>query len=293
MRRSDVLRPISLALALAAAAPADAPPRQVARYVLAESRKVVSAAGERASAVRGAVLVVDGAARWDLGTGTFPRSSAATLILGERGGWLVDREATVAARVAADDVASLFVPPAEGEPGPFQSAVRDLELAPVVSGPGPALDGRPTRRHRLEGSWVLVTSMPGRVTRIRSRLKAGVDLLEEDADAFLSPLDDPRRLLDLPPAVRAEVASVLASLRGFPVGILLEVESEQSTDAPGMGPLPSDGGRPLKVRVETARTVSGLEGRPPSPADAAALRLREETRVVGVERLVEPRETLR
>ena len=287
-----VLAASAVAARLATGA-ATAPPPRVARYVLAESRSVVSPAGERASAWRGPVTVLGGTARWDLDTGTFPGSSASSLVVGERGGWLVDREGPVAARVGMEDFEALFVSTVEGDAGPFQSDVRDVEVAPAEAGKGPAIQGKATVRHRLTATWSLVTAMPGRVARIRSRLTAVVDLLDEAPAEVRSPLDDPDRLFDVPAPVREALAPELASLRGWPVGVVVEVESVQSVDYPGMAAPPSDGRAPLRSRTEARREVTQLVSRPAAEGDAALLALSEETRVVGIERLVEPRETLR
>lgn len=295
MRRWGVSRFGALALAALVAAPAVSavPPARVFRYVLAESRTVVSSAGERASALRGGVTVHDGTARWDLETGTFPRTTANSLVLGDRGGWLLDRKASVAARAARDDFRALFVPPGEGDPGPFQSSVRDIEVPPAELSAGPAFEGRAASRARLTAAWTLVTSMPGRVSRVRSRLAAVVVALDDAPAAARSPLDDLDRLLDVPDEVREALAPELARVGGLAVSVVVSIDSELAVDYPGATPPPPDGRRPPKTRIETTRTVSALESRPAVEGDAAAFSLPEETRVVGVERLVEPRETLR
>lgn len=280
-------------LLLSAALSASAPAARVARYVLVESRTAVTPAGEQASAVRGAVTVLDGSARWDLETGRFPRSRADALLLGERGGWLLDRKGAVAARVSAEDVSALWIPPAEGESGPFQARVEDVVVESFAPERGPAFEGRATVRRRASASWSVVTALPGRVNRVRVRLAARVDLLEDPPPEVRSPLDDPGRHFDVPEEVRRELAAFLAGLRGFPVAILVETEAEQSLDHPGMETPPSDGRRPLRTRVEAARTVSALTVAPSVPGEAAPFALSEETRVVGLERLVEARESLR
>lgn len=294
MRRWGVLPFVALLLAGFFAAPAAAPPEaRVFGYVLAESRKSLSPDGERASAVSGEVAVLGGTARWDLGSGTFPKAKANTLLLGERGGWLVDRGTSVAARAGLEDLTALFVGPEEGEAGPFQAAVRDVEVSPAVAEAGPAFEGRPTARRRLAATWVLVVSMPGRVGSVRTRLTAVVDLLDEPPEGVRSPLDDLGRLFDVPAPVREALAVELASFRGWPVSVVVETDSEQAVDYPGPAAPPSDGRAPLRVRTEAKREVSTLVSRPAGAADASAFGLSEETRVVGLERLVPPRETLR
>ena len=293
MRRWGVLRAWVLLLAVALGAVAAEPPPSLVRYDLAESRKSVSPAGERASAVRGGVQVLDGTARWDLESGTFPRTPANTVVLGGRGGWLVDRKAAVAARASLEDLRALFVPPAEGEPGPFQAAVRDVSVPPAVIAPGPAFEGRPTSRLRLTAAWSVVAASPGRVSRIGCRLSAVVVALEEPLSALRSPLDDTERLFDAPEEVREALAPELARLRGFPVSVVVETEAELAVDHPGMEAPPPDGRAPVRTRTETRREVSSLATRPTAPGDAGAFGLSEETRVVGLERLVAPRETLR
>jgi hypothetical protein len=295
MRRWGVLPfPVAVlagVLATTAAVPPPAPP--VCGYVLAESRKSVSPAGERASAVRGRVSVLGGTARWDLESGTFPGATANTLVLGERGGWLVDRKTSVAARAGLDDVTALFVSPARGEPGPFQASVRNVEVSPAEVAAGPAFEGRPTTRRSLTATWVLVLAMPGRVGSVRNRLTAVVDLLPEPPPGVRSPLDDLGRLFDVPVLVKEALAAELASLAGWPVSVVVETDSVQAVDYPGAAAPPSDERRPLQTFTQSRREVSSLASRPSRADDPAAFALSEETRVVGLERLVSPRETLR
>lgn len=284
-----------LALLASAGSPEAAPPpqRPVAGYVLVESKKSVSPAGERASAVRGSVTVLGGAARWDLETGTFPRTSANTFLVGDRDGWLLDRKASVAARARVEDLRTLFVPPGEGDPGPFQSGLRDLEVRPGALASGPSFEGRPTTRLRITATWSLVTSMPGRVGRVRNTLTAVLDGLGEPPEGTRSPLDDLGRLFDVPEQVLEALGPQLALLRGFPVRVVVETEAELGVDYPGMAAPPSDGRAPLRSRTESTRVVSELTGRTAVGKDSALFALSEETRVVGIERLVEPRESLR
>ncbi len=293
MRRSGVFHLGLLVLVASQPAMSAAPPREAATYVLAESRKSVSPAGERASAVRGSVKVLGGTARWDLETGTFPRTKANTLVLGERDGWLLDRKVSVAATAGLPEVRALFVPPAEGETGPFQSVVDDVEVGPAEVTDGPAFEGRQTARLRLTASWSLVMSVPGRVSRVRCRLTAVVDTLVESPEAARSPLDDLDRLFDAPDPVREAMAPELARARGLPVNVVVESEAELAVDYPGMAVPPDEGRKPLKTRTEATRTVSALVSRPAAEGDAAAFVPSEATRLVGLERLVEPIETLR
>jgi hypothetical protein len=295
MRRSIVRIFAVLALLAASGTPEvpPAPPRPLVGYVLVESRKTISAAGERASAVRGAVTVLGGTARWDLETGTFPRTKANGLLLGDRGGWLFDRKASVAARATLQDLRGLFVPSAEGDAGPFQSVVADVDVPPAELTKGPSFEARPTRRLRISASWSLVTAMPGRVGRVRCKLTASVDALDDPPEGSRSPLDDFGRLLDVPAQVLEALAPELARQRGFPVRVAVETDSELGVDYPGATVPPSDGRAPLRTRTETTRTVSELVVRPAIEKDGARFALSEETRVVGIERLVEPRELLR
>lgn len=286
-----------LALAASLAAPlrgADAPPAaRVARYSLAESRKTVSAAGERASAVRGTVTVSGGTARWDLTTGTFPRTTANTFLAGERSAWLVDRSVAVAARARMEEFRALFVPPGEGDPGPFQVALRDLAVSAADPARGPSFRGGTTTRHRFEAKWSLVTSMPGRVGRLGTKLSLTVDALDRAPDEARSPLDDVSRLLDVPEEVREALAPLLGAVRGWPVGVVAVTEAELSAEHPGAVTDAVEEGRPVTVRTEVRREVADLVVSRAAPADLAALAIGEETRLVGIERLVEARETLR
>lgn len=293
MRRWGVLRKAALVLAslVATGASADRPGRE-ASYVLAEGRTVVSPAGERASAVRGTVVVRDGTARWDLESGTFPRSAASTIVLGDRGGWLLAGDASVAARAMPEDFTALWVPAPATDEGPFRSVVRGLAITPPTVSPGPTFEGRPARRHRLTAVWNLETSTPGRVSTARTRLVATVVAVEDVGDEVRSPLDGFDRMLDLPGPVRQEVAAALGGIPGWAVSVVVETESELSSELPGIQVAPPDGQRPLKTRVETVRTVSGLVLRP-AVDGAPTFALPEKTRVVGIERLVTLREPLR
>ena len=269
------------------------PPGPRVGYVLVESRKSVSPAGEQASAVRGGVTVLGGTARWDLETGTFPRTKANTLLLGDRDGWLLDRKASLAARATLEDLSALFIPPAEGESGPFQSAVSDVEVLPAEVASAPTFEGRPASRLRVTATWSLVTSMPGRVGRVRCSLTASVDVLGDPPGGTRSPLDDLGRLFDVPAQVLDALAGELARLQGFPVRVIVETDARLAVDYPGSGAPPSEGRAPLRTRTETTRTVSELAVRPATEKDAARFALSDETRVVGIERLAEPRESLR
>lgn len=292
-----MLRIGSLALVVGLAAPpaaaAEPPGPRVARYTLAEFRKSVSAGGERASAVRGTVVASGGAARWDLTTGTFPRSTATSFLVGDRSAWLLDRDAPVAARASMDDLRALFVPRADGDSGPFQAAVRDLSVEAAEPAAGPPFQGRATRRHRLDAKWSLVTSSPGRVGRIRTRLAATLDVLEEAPDEARSPLDDASRLFDVPAEALEALAPHLGAIRGWPVRVVVTTEAELSSEGVGGAAGPSEERAPVTVRSEARREVSDLAVRAAAPGEAAALALGEEIRLVGIERLVEPRETLR
>jgi len=288
-----VLRKAALLLASLVASGAFAEgPRREASYVLSEGRTVVSPAGERASAVRGTVVVRGGTARWDLESGTFPRSTASTILLGDRGGWLLERDESVAARATAEDLTALWVPAPTGEEGPFRSSVRGLAIQPPTAAPGPVFEGRPTKRHRLTADWSLETSTPGRVSTARTRLVATVVAVEDVDEEVLSPLDGFDRLLDLPGPVREEIAAALGAIPGWPVSVIVETESEHSSELPGIQAASPEGRRPLKTRVEAVRKVSALVLRPAGEA-SSAFTLPERTRVVGIERLVTPRESLR
>lgn len=268
-------------------------PARVAAYTLVETRRSVSATGERASAVRGTVIVSGGTARWDLATGTFPRTSANAFLVGDRSAWLLDRSAPVAARASMEDFRALFVPPEAGEAGPFQSSIRGLETRVDPPARGPAFRGRPTTRHRIAAEWSLVTSSPGRVGRIRVRLSVTVDALDGAPEEVRSPLDDTARLLDVPETVRDDLSGRLAAIRGWPVGVEVATDAELSTEPAGLAEGTVEATRPVTVRTEARREVADLVVRTAAPGDLAALAIGEATRVVGIERLVEPRETLR
>jgi hypothetical protein len=145
----------------------------------------------------------------------------------------------------------------------------------------------------MSASWSLAMSMPGREARVRSRLTAVFDVLVEAPPEARSPLDDLGRLLDAPAAVRDALAPELAKVRGLPVGAVVETEAELVVDYPGATPPTPDGRAPTRTRTEATRVVSGLATRPAAEEDLGRFSLAEETRVVGIERLVPTLETLR
>jgi len=119
------------------------------------------------------------------------------------------------------------------------------------------------------------------------------DALEAAPDEVRSPLDDVSRLLDVPEAVLDALGPHLGAVRGWPVGVVVASDAELSTEHPGAAAGAVLEGRPVTVRTEARREVADLVVGRAAPADLAALTVGEETRLVGIERLVEPRETLR
>ena len=135
--------------------------------------------------------------------------------------------------------------------------------------------------------------MPGRVGRVRCQLTAVVDAVDDP------PGRDRRRSTTSDASSTSPRRSARRSPRSSPAsgafrcGVVVETEAELGVDYPGTAAPPSDGRAPLRTRTETTRIVSELVSRPATEKDAAAFALSEETRVVGIERLVEPRESLR
>jgi hypothetical protein len=272
------------ALALAAAlSTAPAPPRHVVSYELLESSRSTSPAGERESAVGGTVEVAGEKGRFVASSGRLPRASASTLLWDEKKMTLVDPSSGVAADVRREELESLFGPEAGVSSGPLSSAYRDVEVKLEEAGSGVPFQGRATRAFRLEVSFKLVVTSPGRVTRVTSKGTARIETLDEEDAA--SPLDGLSRLFGLRGDVREAVEKELTSIRGLVVSFRFDSSSEMTAEGVGMGPLPEGNERPLKSSRTATRRLSALSRRKENASDAVRFKVPENVRSVSLERL--------
>ena len=122
------------------------------------------------------------------------------------------------------------------------------------------------------------------VSTARTRLVATVVALEDVGDEVRSPLDAFDRLLDLPGPVRQEVAAALGAIPGWPVSVIVETESEHSSELPGARVAPPEGRQERIVCIASDREL-GLSLAAPLKADLTPLSVRNVEEVVAAFRL--------
>ena len=281
--------PAGLALlAVALAAPSAEVPSNAAlpplvTYELLESTRSVTPAGERTVSAGGTVAVRGSRARWDLTHGTFPRSSASSVVAGADGVTLLDRQEKLAASASAADFVALFL----GRPsdsGAAAPAVRDVTVALRPDGKGRAFQDLSTSRFRLEAAWTVALSAPGRITRVKTEA-AGVIETADLPDA-LSPLDSLLRLLPARGEAREAFQAELAKVTGLPVFAAITVTSTSSTEMPGIPSGTEPPPKPASARSTATRRVRNLVVRPGTRGDEALVSVPEDFRTRGLDRLV-------
>ncbi len=281
--------PAGLALFAAALAasstevPPSAAPPPLATYELVESTRSVTPAGERTISIGGTVLVRDSRARWDLTHGTFPRSSASSVVADAEGVTLLDRQEKLAASASAADFVALF----SGRPsdsGAAAPAVRSVTVALRPDGKGRAFQDRPTSRFRLEAAWTVVLASPGRVTRVKTEAAGVVETA--DLPEARSPLDSLLRLLPARGEARDAFEAELSKITGFPVFAEITVTSTSSTETPGFPSGTEPPPKPASARATATRRVRNLAVRPGGPGDEALVSVPEDFRTRGLDRLV-------
>jgi len=282
---------LALLAAALAAAPAEAPQNAalppLVTYELVESTRSVTPAGEKAISTGGTVAVRGSRARWDLTHGTFPRSSASSVVAGADGVTLLDRQEKLAASASAADFVALFLGrPADS--GATAPAVRDVTVALRPDGEGRAFQDRPTSRFRLEAAWTVVLSAPGRITRVKTEAAGVVETV--DLPEALSPLDSLARLLHARGEAHEAFEAELAKVTGLPVFAEITVTSTSSTEMPGMPSGTAPPPRPSSTRSTATRRVRNLAVRPGERGDEALVSVPEDFRTRGLERLVRERE---
>jgi hypothetical protein len=252
-------------------------------YELAESTRSVTPAGERTVSVGGTVVARGGDARWELTHGTFPRSSATSVVAGRDGLTLLDREAKAAARATPSDFADLFLG-RPSDPGSAAPAVRDVSAVLRRDGAGRLFQDRPTSRFRLEAAWTVVLSSPGRITRVKMEATGIVESVE--ITEAQSPLDTLLRLLPARDAVREVLDAELAKATGLPVFVEISVTSTSSTEAPGIPSGTEPPPKPLTAHSTVTRRVRNLAVRPGARADEALVAVPEDFRARSLDRLL-------
>jgi len=282
---------LALLAAALAAPPAEVPPHAalvpLVTYELVESTRSLTPAGERAVSTGGTVAVRGSRARWDLTHGTFPRSSASSVVAEPGGVTLLDSQEKLAASASEADFVALFLG-RPADPGATAPAVRDVTVAIRPDGDGRAFEGRPTSRFLLSASWTVVLSAPGRITRVKNEAAGVVESV--DLPEARSPLDSLARLLHVRGEAREAFEAELAKVTGLPVFAEITVTSTSSTEVPGMssgaGPPP----RPASTRSTATRRVRNLVVRPGKGGDEALVSVPEDFRTRGLDRIVRERE---
>ncbi len=257
-------------------------------YELAESTRSVTPAGERSVSASGTVVTRGGDARWDLTHGTFPRSSATSVVTGRDGLMLLDREAKAAARATPSDFADLFLG-RPSDPGSAAPAVRDVSAVLRKDGAGRPFQDRPTSRFRLEAAWTVVLSSPGRITRVKTEATGIVESVE--ITEAQSPLDALLRLLPARGAAREALDAELAKVTGLPVFVEISVTSTSSTEAPGISSGTEPPPKPLTAHSTVTRRVRNLAMRPGARGDEALVAVPEDFRALSLDRLLVGRAT--
>jgi hypothetical protein len=252
-------------------------------YELAESTRSVTPAGERTVSAGGTVVARGGDARWELTHGTFPRSSATSVVTNRDGLVLLDREAKVAARATPSEFADLFLG-RPSDPGSASPAVKDISAVLRRDGAGRPFQERPTSRFRLDAVWTVVLSSPGRITRVKTEA-AGVVESVEMIEA-LSPLDALLRLLPARGAAREALDAELTKVTGLPVFVEISLNSTSSTEAPGIPSGSEPPPKPLTAHSTVTRRVRSLAMRPGVRGDEARVAVPEDFRTRTLDRLL-------
>jgi hypothetical protein len=278
----------SLFASLAAAPSAEAPAAAgslplLVTYELEEAARSVTPAGERTVSAGGTVVIRGGYARWELTHGTFPRSSATSVVAGRDGLVLLDREAKVSARASPSDFADLFLG-RPFDPGSASSAVKDVSAVLRRDGAGRPFQESPTSRFRLEAAWTVVLSTPGRITRVKTEVTGIVESVE--MIEAQSPLDALLRLLPARGAAREALDAELSKVTGLPVFVEIAVTATSSAEAPGIPSGTEPPPRPVTAHSTVTRRVRGLATRPGVRGDEARVAVPGDFRERPLDRLL-------
>ena len=269
---------------LSGAVPADAPPRPaLASYDLTESVRAVTPAGERIKATAGTVRAAGGRARWELGHGTFPRSTAAVAIADGPVVTLLDPKERIAASATPEDFTALY----RGRPateGSASTAIRDVSVTLAADGSGRQFQGRPTLRYRLDASWTLVLTTTGRVARVATTVAGTIEVLDEPSAR--SPFDALGRLFPARGGAAEALDAELAKLPGLPVAATLDVASKSTVEQPGMPSGTEPPPKPVESRQTVTRKATNLVVRPGAAADDALFVIPDGFHSRGLDRIV-------
>ena len=232
----------------------------------------------------GLVVARGGDARWELTHGTFPRSSATSVVTGRGGLTLLDRE-DEGGGTRNDLGLRRSLPGAAGRPG--------LRRARGAGRGGRAPEGR--YRPSVPGPPDVTFPAGSRVDR--RPLVAGPDHAREDRGHRSSSRRSrwPRRslrstrcfrLLPARGAAREALDAELAKVTGFPVFVEISVTSTSSTEAPGIPSGTEPPPRPLTAHSTVTRRVGNLAARPGVRGDEARVAVPEDFRAVSLDRLL-------
>lgn len=285
----NMFREILLGLSMASTGAAGSGPEakpQLVEYAVTERVHSLSPHGDSSWGLAGRVSVSAERARWELTAGTFPHTTATTLLLDRQSVTLLDGKQKSAATASLAELDAILRGSATGEIGGTGIAFRGVVASLQPRGAGRLFQGETTRRYRVEVRWVLGVTTPGRVNELHNELVGTLELCDSWTDAG-SVLDDVGRLLPLRGEARKALEDELRKVSGFPVFATFELTSEQRSDPVGVpgpereAPAPS----PRSVTSVT-RSVSQMKRRPREKSDESRFTVPEEFRGTNLDRLL-------
>lgn len=271
-----MLSALLLATALAA------PDASLVRYDVEETTRALTPSGPQNRALAGTVRALGEKARWELSGGRFPGVAARTAIADGATLVLLDPEASAYTPVSLEEFDGLFVTP-PGPEGLATTELKDVAASAVRSGDGSPFEGRPAARYKVSVSFVLVTTQAGRVVRLKHQAGGIIETVELEPPSVPTPFDGLMRLFRVRGAARTALATELLKVTGLPVRVRLDASSEAISEGVGPGGTPS-GSPPVRATWTTTRTLSRLERRAATNADAALFVVPESYRFRPLER---------
>ncbi len=259
--------------ALLLAAALGAPPATLVRYEVVEATRALTPSGPRDLALAGTVSALGGKARWELSGGRFPGVAARAAIADGSTLVLLDPEASLATPVSGEEFDALFQP-GPGPEGLATSDLKDVLASAARSGDGLSFEGRPTSRWKVSVSFVLVSAQSGRVVRLKHESSGVVETVDLGDPSIPTPFDGLIRLFRVRGAARSALSTELAKVTGLPVRVRLEASTEALSEGVGTGAA-AGAAPPARATWTTTRTVSGLERRAATRADASAFTVPE------------------
>ena len=270
--------PAALLLALLAAAPGPA----VFRYDVEESTRALTPAGPRNEALAGTVRVRGGKSLWELSASRLPGVSANAVLADGENLVLLDREVSTYTPVSREEFEALFLGE-RGADGAVEAEAKDVVAGAVPTGAGAPFEGRPTVRWEVSFSFLLVSKQAGRMVRVRHAEDGVVETVAAEPGGPPTPFDDLARLFRGRGEAREALVRELAKVTGLPVRVRIDASSEamSETVGPGGGPAAKP---PVRATWTTTRTVSHLQRRAASEADARAFEVPQTYHVLPLER---------